>query len=123
MDAVRLSKLISLVLRHDPARVGITLDAAGWVGVTDAALNRAGFPCTRAELEEVVRTSDKQRFAIDVATDRIRANQGHSVRIALDLPDAVPPPGCPPAGVTSCRPTTCRASTTARTLALRRSGA
>lgn len=101
-----LVKLISRVLRHDPARVGITLDAAGWVGVTDlvAALNRAGFPCTRAELEEVVRTSDKQRFAIDVATDRIRANQGHSVRIALDLPDAVPPPGCPPAGVTSCWP-------------------
>lgn len=94
MDAVGLSKLVSLVLRHDPARVGITLDAAGWVGVTDlvAALTRAGFPCTRAELEEVVRTSDKQRFAIDVATDRIRANQDHSVPVALDLPDAVPPP-------------------------------
>jgi putative RNA 2'-phosphotransferase len=94
MGAVRLSKLLSLVLRHDPARVGITLDPAGWVPVSDLilALNRAGIPCSRSDVEEVVRTSDKQRFVIDPSTDRVRANQGHSVPVALGLPQAVPPP-------------------------------
>jgi putative RNA 2'-phosphotransferase len=93
MDAVRLSKRLSLVLRHDPASIGIVLDPAGWVPVPDLvdALNRAGEPVTRAELESVVRTSDKQRFKIDPAGDRIRANQGHSVSVELGLERAVPP--------------------------------
>lgn len=93
MDARRLSKLMSLVLRHNPTRVGITLDAAGWVPVEDlvAALNRSGAPCTRRDIEDVVRSSDKQRFTIDDSTDKIRANQGHSVPVELELPTAVPP--------------------------------
>ena len=93
MDAVRLSKLLSLVLRHDPGHVGITLDSAGWVPMPDLvdAVNRSGIPCRRADIENVVRTSAKQRFAIDRSTDRIRANQGHSVTVDLGLPSAVPP--------------------------------
>jgi len=93
MDARRLSKLMSLVLRHSPTRVGITLDAAGWVPVDDlvAALKRSGALCTRRDIEDVVRSSDKQRFTIDASTDRIRANQGHSIPVELELPTAVPP--------------------------------
>ena len=94
MDQVRLSKLLSLVLRHDPARIGITLDAAGWVPVSELidALKRAGFPVSRGEIEEVVRTNDKQRFIIDASSNQIRANQGHSVPVELGLAHAAPPP-------------------------------
>lgn len=83
---VRLSKRMSRVLRHDPASAGLTLDPAGWVPVVEllAALNM-----TEAELTEVVAGNDKQRFAID--GDLIRANQGHSVSVELDLPVAEPP--------------------------------
>jgi putative RNA 2'-phosphotransferase len=93
VNPVRASKLLSRILRHDPAAVGITLDAAGWVAVDTllAALREHGHPISRAELQQLVSTSDKQRFALDPATDRIRANQGHSVAVDLGLPPAVPP--------------------------------
>jgi putative RNA 2'-phosphotransferase len=92
VEPVRLSKLLSRVLRHDPGRFSIQLDRAGWVSVADLieALNKAGRSVTREDIEAVVRTSDKQRFAIDADTDRIRANQGHSVTVDLGLPRAVP---------------------------------
>lgn len=90
---VRSSKLLARILRHDPASVGITLDPAGWVGVETllSALREHGYRLSRAELQQLVATSDKQRFALDPATDRIRANQGHSVAVDLGLPQAVPP--------------------------------
>jgi putative RNA 2'-phosphotransferase len=93
VDQVRTSKLLSRILRHDPASVGISLDPAGWVAVDTllAALRAHGHRLSRAELERLVATSDKQRFALDPATDRIRANQGHSVAVDLGLPPAVPP--------------------------------
>lgn len=91
VDVVRVSKRLSYVLRHDPRSVGITLDAAGWVGVDEllAALRRHGTPVSRAELEHVVATNDKRRFALQ--GDRIRASQGHSVPVDLGLPPVEPP--------------------------------
>ena len=91
--SVRISKFLSLVLRHDPARIGITLDAAGWTDVDAllAACARHGVTITRPELEELVATSDKQRYAFSEDGTRIRANQGHSVAVELGLPP-VPPP-------------------------------
>lgn len=88
---IRLSKFLSLVLRHDPGAAGIALDRNGWVeiDVLLAGCAAHGVPLTREELLEIVRTSDKQRFAI--AGDRIRANQGHSVAVDLALPPADPP--------------------------------
>lgn len=83
---IRLSKRMSKALRHQPGRVGLTLDPAGWVPVADL-LNALGV--TEAELREVVAQNDKKRFTIE--GDRIRANQGHSVEVALGLPVAVPP--------------------------------
>jgi putative RNA 2'-phosphotransferase len=90
---VRASKLLSRVLRHDPASVGITLDPAGWVEVDTllTALREHGYRLSREQLRQLVAASDKQRFALDPATDRIRANQGHSVAVDLGLPPAVPP--------------------------------
>ena len=90
---LQTSKFLSLVLRHDPAKVGIALDDAGWTDVATLldALARHGHPLTRAELDELVRTSDKQRYALSPDGTRIRANQGHSVEVELDLPAAVPP--------------------------------
>lgn len=93
MSAARRSKFLSLVLRHDPARVGIALDDAGWTDVAGllAACAAHGVTITRAELDELVASSDKQRFALSADGTRIRANQGHSVAVELGLP-VVPPP-------------------------------
>jgi putative RNA 2'-phosphotransferase len=85
--------LLSRVLRHDPAAVGITLDPGGWVEVDTllSALGDHGHRLSRAQLQGLVSGSDKQRFALDPATDRIRANQGHSIDVELGLPPATPP--------------------------------
>ncbi|MDT7787892.1 MAG: putative 2-phosphotransferase [Pseudonocardiales bacterium] len=83
---IKLSKRMSKALRHSPERVGLTLDPAGWVPVSDL-LNALGV--TEDELLLVVSRNDKQRFTID--GDRIRANQGHSVEVELGLPTAIPP--------------------------------
>jgi putative RNA 2'-phosphotransferase len=92
-DQVRLSKRMSLVLRHRPETAGLTLDPNGWVPVTELL---AALGMTRAELDLVVEHNDKSRFAVQTGpdgVDRIRASQGHSRRVAveLDLPPATPP--------------------------------
>jgi putative RNA 2'-phosphotransferase len=90
---VRVSKFLSKHLRHDPAGIGLDLRDCGWVSV-DALLDgcrRAGLPISRADLAEVVATSDKQRFAVDETGTRIRANQGHSVEVDLQFEPARPP--------------------------------
>lgn len=71
----------------------MSLAEGGWVEVEDllTAAARHGQPITRAELEELVATSDKQRFAFDATGNNIRAQQGHSVPIDLDLVPALPP--------------------------------
>ncbi len=93
MHDLRLSKFLSLVLRHDPGRIGAVLDEAGWIDVEVllAALARHGQPITAQQLVRVVQTSDKQRFALDESGTRIRANQGHSVAVDLGLITSVPP--------------------------------
>lgn len=89
---MKVSKYLSKHLRHQPERIGLTLDEGGWVEI-DALLGAAaahGFRITRDELDHVVATNDKKRFAIEGT--RIRASQGHSIDIDLDLPSATPPP-------------------------------
>ena len=89
----QLSKWMSRALRHDPAAAGITLDASGWTPVADllAGAQRAGRRLTRPLLDEIVATSEKQRFALSEDGLRIRANQGHSVPVDLGLAPQVPP--------------------------------
>ncbi|WP_285610047.1 RNA 2'-phosphotransferase [Actinokineospora globicatena] len=90
---VRLSKRLSKVLRHDPGSVGVRLDSAGWVSVEEllAALAAHGTGMSRAMLERVVAENNKSRFAFDVSGTRIRASQGHTVAVELELPEATPP--------------------------------
>jgi putative RNA 2'-phosphotransferase len=90
---VRDSRRISMVLRHRPESAGLTLDANGWVPVADLL---AALGLSRAELDVIVENNDKSRFTIarrDDDADWIRANQGHSRRVDvdLDLPPADPP--------------------------------
>ncbi|GAB4125120.1 MAG: RNA 2'-phosphotransferase [Roseiflexaceae bacterium] len=89
----RFSKFISLVLRHEPQKYGLTLDPHGWVAIDDllASAERAGVRMTRTQLEQVVAENDKQRFAISDDRLRIRARQGHSVSVDLELPPLTPP--------------------------------
>jgi putative RNA 2'-phosphotransferase len=88
---VRISKYLARHLRHDPGRIGITLDSRGWVRVTELleAAARHGFSFTAEELQRAVRTNDKQRYILQDGW--IRANQGHSVPVELDLPEMEPP--------------------------------
>jgi putative RNA 2'-phosphotransferase len=93
LDPRRVSRRLSYVLRHDPDSIGVALDAAGWVTVTDllAGLQRHGLRLSRLELEQVVASSEKQRFAFDPTGTLIRANQGHSVPVDLGLEPVDPP--------------------------------
>src|SRR5689334_10211938 len=90
---VRISKFLAKCLRHEPEIAGLTLAPGGWVTVEDllSGCERAGVRLSRQELEEVVATNDKQRFAFDEDRMRIRANQGHSVEVDLQLEPATPP--------------------------------
>ena len=88
----RISKFLSLILRHQPEKIGLTLDKNGWAAVTDI-LEKSNLKFDRETLEEVVRTNDKQRFSFNEDKTKIRANQGHSIKtIDLELAPQVPPP-------------------------------
>ena len=91
--SVRVSKFLSLVLRHEPELIGQSLDKGGWVRI-DALIegaNRIGVHLDEAILMQVVKESDKKRFSIDSDGQRIRANYGHSIHVDLYL-DSSPPP-------------------------------
>ncbi len=90
---IRVSKFLSKHLRHAPADIGLTLEDGGWVAVEQllAAASRHGVAITRADLDEVVSTNDKKRFAFDETGTRIRASQGHSVEVDLQLEPTAPP--------------------------------
>ncbi len=79
----KISKMLSLVLRHAPEKIGLVLDEAGWADVEELIqkVNTKGFEVTPAILKEVVETNDKQRFTFNEDGTKIRANQGHSIKI------------------------------------------
>ena len=91
---VRVSKFLSLVLRHQPEKVGVTLDREGWVSVSRLleALEAHGLRLTPDELCEVVRANDKQRFSFSPDGLSIRASQGHSLKVELGYEPSEPPP-------------------------------
>jgi putative RNA 2'-phosphotransferase len=90
----QISKRLSFVLRHRPDSIGITLDAAGSVSVEAlrTALARVGTPLARVDLEAIVATNAKKRFAFSTDGTMIRAVQGHSVAVTLGYPELTPPP-------------------------------
>ena len=89
----RISKFLSLVLRHEPGKIGLTLDAAGWADVDDllAKLHSHGRSLSRTDLEEVVATNEKKRYAFSEDGRRIRASQGHSIDVQLGYTQKAPP--------------------------------
>ncbi len=86
-NITKTSKFLSYVLRHNPAEIGVKLDEHGWININELIdkSNSTGKNITRALLDEVVQTNDKQRFAISEDGLSIRANQGHSLKINLDV--------------------------------------
>ena len=86
-ELVRASKLMSWVLRHRPEAAGLSLNEGGWVAVDDvlSGLASRGDAITREMLDEVVRTNSKRRFALSADGSMIRANQGHSAKLDVDL--------------------------------------
>lgn len=92
-DMVSVSKFLSLILRHEPGKIGLELDDQGWASIDEllAKAHAHGRRISRELLDRVVAENDKQRFAISPDGTRIRANQGHSVSVELGLPPQQPP--------------------------------
>lgn len=92
-ETTRISKFLSLVLRHKPETIGITLDENGWVSITTLIekLSTANMTIDLEILKHVVDTNAKKRFAFNDTFDKIRASQGHSVAIELGYEPQVPP--------------------------------
>jgi len=89
---VQISKLIAMVLRHRPDYLDIQLDEHGWADVS-TLIERINAIQTfdMAMLEEIVRTDNKQRYAFNQDKTKIRANQGHSIPVDLQLAPKQPP--------------------------------
>ncbi len=86
------SKFISLILRHKPETIGISLDEHGWAGVDELIKGVSKtHPLTRESLEEIVRTDEKQRYSFNEDHSLIRANQGHSIPVGVELEKKKPP--------------------------------
>lgn len=93
MDNIKASKFLSFVLRHNPQEIGIALDDSGWVDVDVllAACAAHGKRISRDQLFQIVEESDKQRFALNEGSSKIRANQGHSINVDLGYISKTPP--------------------------------
>ncbi|MEM9527465.1 MAG: RNA 2'-phosphotransferase [Bacteroidota bacterium] len=93
-NIVRISRKISLVLRHKPKAIGLQLDPHGWAQVDDLLrlMTASGTPLSRPDLEQIVAENNKQRFRFSEDGTKIRANQGHSIDIDLQLKPQTPPP-------------------------------
>lgn len=88
-----MSKFISLVLRHKPEIIGLTLDTNGWADSSELVekINAHGFQLTTGILNHIVATNAKKRFSFNETKTRIRANQGHSINVELNLERTTPP--------------------------------
>lgn len=92
MNLTKTSKFISFILRHHPDVIGITLDEHGWANVDELIAGIAKEQYFDMEiLEEIVRTDNKQRYSFNEDKTLIRANQGHSIPVDVELPDKKPP--------------------------------
>ena len=89
---IRASRFLSLVLRHKPEAAGITLDEHGWANVDELLKGmQKRYALTMDKLEQIVRYDNKQRYSFNDDHTRIRANQGHSVPVDVELEECEPP--------------------------------
>ncbi len=85
---VKLSKKIACVLRHKPESAGLTMDKHDWVSVSELI---KALPTDMEMLEKIVTLNDKNRFIFSEDKSRIRASQGHTIEVDVELKEAVPP--------------------------------
>ena len=91
-----VSKFLSYILRHNPEEINLTVDSQGWADISELIIKaQSKTPLTQKLTQElikqVVATSDKQRFKISDDGLKIRANQGHSIKVDLQLKPQQPP--------------------------------
>lgn len=89
----KLSKYLSLILRHKPDEINISLDEHGWADVSELikGINNTGRKIDFELLEEIVRTDNKGRYSFNEDKSKIRANQGHSIKVDVELKKINPP--------------------------------
>ena len=87
MDYIKTSKFLALILRHKPEKIGITLDEDGWADVDELIEKTiaSGRELDRESLEYIVRTNDKKRYAFKDDYTKIRASQGHTIPVDVEL--------------------------------------
>lgn len=91
-EETRIGRYLCKILRHEPWLAGVTVDEHGWADVGEllAGVNRTR-SLTREQLEEIVRTDAKTRYSFNEDHTRIRANQGHSIPVDVELEELPPP--------------------------------
>ncbi len=93
MDDVKVGRFISLILRHKPETIGITLDRHGWADVDELldGMRKSGINISLKDLERIVVNNNKKRYSFNEDKTKIRANQGHSINVDVELKEKVPP--------------------------------
>lgn len=93
MDRTKTSRLLSFILRHHPEKIGIELDEHGWANVDEllAGMGTKGRPMSMEILQEIVRSDAKGRYSFNEDKTLIRANQGHSIPVDVELEKLTPP--------------------------------
>ena len=89
-----LSKFIALILRHKPQTIGIVLNKHGWANVDELIKGIARFkqiPFSMKILEQIVADDEKKRYSFNETKTLIRANQGHSISVDVELSECCPP--------------------------------
>lgn len=92
-ELIEISKFLSLILRHKPESIGVSMSPDGWVKINELieAAQKHKINLTKELIDEVITTNDKQRFTYSSDGESIRANQGHSIHIQLELQPIKPP--------------------------------
>lgn len=92
-ELIKISKFLSLILRHKPESIGVSMSPHGWVKIDELikADQQHRIHLTKKLIDEVITTNDKQRFTYSTDGESIRANQGHSINIELELKPSKPP--------------------------------
>ena len=90
---IKLSRFLSLVLRHKPEEIGLALDSEGYLFVDELidGINSTGRNIDKKMLDEIINSDNKKRYSYDITGTMIRANQGHSVEVDLGLQETTPP--------------------------------
>jgi len=91
MDIRKISKYLSFILRHQPDSIGLELSDEGWANIDELINLTKKFKLTKESIQTVVDTNDKKRFLISEDGQRIKANQGHSIKVSLELEPIKPP--------------------------------